>query len=153
MISAQHSKFAYLIAPQAIVNNAYWAGSHQHGSVNNSVDCFGYHYATINFLLGATDIAVAELSIYESDDNSTFTQIAATDFSVAAVGTLPSATADNTNVRFLLDLRKRKRYLRINAKNGSGSTGGYATAWAELSRAGVSPSTATERGLAQQVIV
>ncbi len=154
LATSQESKFVPVIIPQAIVDNAYWSGSHQHGSVKTNIDCRGFKNASIKFWLGATDIAVAELSLYESDTTTDgdFVIVAASNYATLPL-TLPSATADGTAVEWNVDLRKRKRYLRVNAKGGDGSTGAYAVAWADLWAAEQVPNSATERGLAQQVLL
>lgn len=154
MIVAQTPKFVPLINAQLLVDDAYFAGSHQHGSINTAADGLGFHYASIYFQLGATDIAVAELSLYESDDDSTYTQITTpvTTNYATSPNTLPSATADGTCVAWFIDLRNRKRYIRVNAKGGNGSVGAYAYSFALLWNADETPSTVTKRGLAQQII-
>lgn len=150
MIALQNQKTGLLIFPQAIVDNDYWAGSHQHGATNNNLDCRGWRYARIEFWLGATDIAVAELSLYESDDGSTWTKVSESDYAVN--GALPSADADNSGVAWFVDLRKRKRYLRINAKAGNGTAGSYAICHYTLDRGEEMPSTTAQLGLSQKLI-
>ena len=149
-------KTKFLINSQAIIDNAYWAGSHQHGSVNTTfdrrLDANGMiDYFSVFFWLGATDIAVAELSLYESSDDSSYSIVTSTNFATSPA-TLPSATADNTGVAWHVDARARKRYWRINAKGGDGSTGAYAVAYV-LAIPGQWPNSVSERGLAQEIYV
>lgn len=152
MIEAFNTKGVALIPPQAIVDNAYFAGSHQHGSINNQIDCSGWKYAAIYLYLGATDIALAELSLYDSPDNSTYTLIAASNYATAPA-TLPSATDDNKLFAWFVDLRKRDRYIRVNAKGGNGTVGGFVSSIAVLYRGDESGGTAAEQGLSQRLIL
>lgn len=151
---AQKCKFVPVINAQLLVDDAYYAGSHQHGSIKTNIDTQGFHAARVVFHLGATDIAVAELSLYESDTTTDgdFTIVSASNYATSPL-TLPSSTADGTAVAWFVDLRKRKRYLRVNAKNGNGSVGGYAYAFVDLWAAEQVPNTAAERGYAQQVLL
>lgn len=152
--SPQQCKFVPVINAQLLADNVYYAGSHQHGSIKTNVDTQGFHSARVVFQLGATDIAVAELSLYESDTTTDgdFVIVTASNYATSPL-TLPSGTADGTAVAWFVDLRKRKRYLRVNAKNGDGSGGGYAYAFVDLWGAEQVPNSAAERGLAQQVLL
>lgn len=89
------------------------------------VDTRGYQHATFIFHLGAHDRTTGdetiEFQVSESDDNSTFTDIAgATTGALAAV--VPNATSGNVYV-ISVDLSKatRKRYLRAETV-AAGST-------------------------------
>jgi hypothetical protein len=152
MIEAFNTKFVHLIPPQAIIDNAYFAGSHQHGSINNDVDTAGWNYAAIYFYIGATDIALAELSLYDSPDDSTYTIISASNYATSPA-TLPSATDDNKAVVWFVDLRKYDRYIRINAKGGNGTVGGYGAGWALLSRGDESGGAVANQGVSQRIIL
>ncbi len=154
MIHAQNVKTVQVIAPQILVDNGYPVGSHQ-GTTPVNIDTKGFAYATITVQLGALDIAVAEMSLYESDDTTdgNFVIISASNFATSPL-TLPAATDDNKIYKWFVPLGgARKRYLRVNFKGGDGSVGGYYIAYADLSRANEAPNTATERGLAQQCFV
>ena len=149
-------KFVPLINAQLLVDDAYWAGSHQHGSINTTFDRrLGVNgmvdYFSIVFQLGATDIAVAELSLYESVDDTTYTIVSASNYATAPA-TLPSATADGTAVAWHVDGRARARYFRVNAKGGNGSVGAYAYAFA-LAWPQQWPNSVSERGYAQELYV
>jgi hypothetical protein len=150
MIHAQDVKYVSLIPPQAIIDNAYWSGSHGHGSVNNAAACDGFNYATFVFYYGTSDIAMAELSLYEADV-STYAIISGSD--INSVATLPSSTDDNKFVIWHVPLAGRKRYIRINAKGGDGSAGAYGAGWAVLSRGQQAPNTTTERGVLSVTIL
>jgi len=76
-------------------------------------------YATIIVNLGAMASALTVLKLTDSDDNSTYGDV--TGFIGGTDFTLPSATDDNKFVVFQVDLRKRKRYLKIEATAGVGA--------------------------------
>jgi len=76
-------------------------------------------YATIIVNLGAMASALTVLKLTDSDDNSTYGDV--TGFIGGTDFTLPSATDDNKFVVFQVDMRKRKRYLKIEATAGVGA--------------------------------
>jgi hypothetical protein len=96
------------------------------------------------------------LKVQESDDDSTYTDIDELDFSDTAqkdidgvaLG-LPSATDDNKVLLAEIDMRGRKRYLRLVATAGDGATGTYLVAFAILSRGGQGPVSSADRGCKQ----
>lgn len=150
MNPSQNTKLAPLINPGVIVDDASWT--------SQVVDTLGYDYARAVFHLGATDIAMAALYMQESDDNSTWTNVANTIFGTSntiagSASTLPSNTADNTFQVVEIDLRGKKRYLQCVATAGNGSAGTYMSAHIELSRAEKAPVTAAERGCGQIIRV
>lgn len=152
MHALQQCKFVQLIPPGVIKDDA----SH----VTSVVDTLGWDYATAVLSFGATDIAMADIDIQESDDNSNFTEVAATDFTdntqVDMDGTalaLPDANADNTNVVIHLDMRKRKRYIKMTSTAGNGSTGTYASAIAILSRGETLPNSSAEQAGTGGIVV
>jgi hypothetical protein len=145
-------KFAELIAPQAIADDAALTAA-------NYVDTAGWDWATCIFHIGATDIAMAALRMLEGDTTSPATEIAATNFAdttqVDWAGTaigLPASTADNTYVVVQLDLRKRKRYLKAAATAGNGSAGTYLEATCILSKGEIAPITNTAAGATVVVV-
>lgn len=145
MRHSQTVKRVPVIPPVAILDN---------GSYTTLViDTLGFAYAVVLVMLGATDIAMAALKLQESDQSGAgFVDVAGANFAVN--GTLPSATDDNTIVAIRVDCRGgRKRYLKLVATNGDGAVGTFATAWAELSLGSIVPSSAAERGLAQELSV
>jgi hypothetical protein len=136
--------------PAAIVDNASFTVA--------DVDRQEYAYAVINCYLGATDIAMAALKLQESDDDSTYTDIVGSRFGTdnndtGSASTLPSATDDGKLFSFFVDLRGRKRYLRLVATAGDGAAGSFMTAWAELWRAKDAPRTAVQAGYAQRMVM
>jgi hypothetical protein len=149
VIAPFQRKLVSITPPGALVDNASFTVA--------DVDGRGWEYAVINCYLGATDIAMTALKVQESDDDSTYSDISATVFGTAdndtgSTSTLPSATDDNKFFSFFLDLRGRKRYLRLVATNGDGTAGGYMAAWAELWRGADGPRTAAEAGYSQRMV-
>lgn len=136
----QQTKVVSMIAPAAIVNNT--------SATVTVVDTLGWDYLTAILHIGASDIAMTALMLKDSDDNSTNTEIAATDFSDNTQydidGTalaLPSNTADGSVRIVHLDLRKHGRYIQWLATAGNGSTGTYLSSIGILSRGEVVPTT------------
>lgn len=146
MHDTQQQKVVAVINPVAIVDNASWT--------TNEIDTMGYDYCTVYFMLGANDIGVTALKVQESDTSgSGMADVTGLVYGAAGAPALPSATDDNGIFAFFIDLKKRKRYLDVVATNGDGTVGGFAAAWAVLSRAAQMPNTAATRGLVAQLIV
>lgn len=146
------TKIVEVIAPAAIVDNAAFT--------TKVIDTQGFRYCEIVLHLGALDIAATLLKVQEADAASDATTLTSgADITASIVGTatndagstsaLPGATADNTFQKFEIDLRGRKRYLKLLFTGGDGSAGTFASAFAVLSRAEVSPVTAAQKGCAQ----
>jgi hypothetical protein len=141
------SKIVAVTNPVAIVDNASWT--------TNEVDSKGFDYAVFYVMLGATDIAMAAFKLQESSaSGSGFTDVTGAIFGTStntagSTSTLPSATDDNLIFAIEVDLRPRRRYLDLVATAGDGAAGTYAVAWCELSRAGETPMSATQRGCSQ----
>lgn len=145
VIQEQYNDYVNMTPPAAIVNNASFTVA--------ALDTLGFNQAAVVLTLGALDIALSALSLTESDDNSTYTAVAGTDFSVLPL-TLPSATDDNHIFVFHVNLRgNRKRYLKPTVTMGSGSTGGYATVLGILTLGEIGYKTASKRGITQEVFV
>jgi hypothetical protein len=133
-----------LCPPGAIKDNASFTAS--------AIDTLGFDYALIAIQVGATDIAMAALKLQESDasgsgyaDVTSGTFDGSTDL-FGSTAALPSATDDNAFFLIAVDLRKRKRYLKIVATAGDGTSGSYLAAMCILSRAKITPNTAAEMG-------
>ena len=148
----QQVKFVKVVPPAAIVDDA--------AVTCEVVDTLGWDYATIVAFLGATDIAATAFNVTESDDNSNFTMIAATNFANTSLtdmdGTalaLPTATDDNKFFVVHCDMRRHKRYLQLAATAGNGSAGTYITAFAVLSRGEIKPNSSSEQGAKNVVVV
>lgn len=139
MIHAQNSKHAALFKPQSVATN---------GTASGTVDCAAFRYAKLLLHLDTasssnTDVVV---QVKEGDTTSSF----ATHADLAMTTAAPD-TSNNQIYAWLLDLRKRKRYLQI-LYSPSASGARLASAMVELSRAEQPPITATLRGFAGQVV-
>ncbi|HEY0545314.1 MAG TPA: hypothetical protein VGC91_08070 [Pyrinomonadaceae bacterium] len=145
MINSLAQKVVAVTNPAAIVDNAAFP--------TTTIDTLGFRYVTIIILLGALDIALAALKLQESDASNMAgaTDVPGADFSVAPA-TLPAATDDNKLYAIHVNLNGRKRYLDLSMTGGDGTAGSYAVAVAVLSRAAETPSDATGRGYAQELI-
>lgn len=131
MNSAQHAKYVAAIKPAAILDNT--------SASAETIDCEGAAYAEIVLQLGATDIALTALKLQESDDDSSYTDVTGADFdggenTDGETLALPSATDDGQTCVFQVDLLGRKRYLQVVATFGDGSTGGFISGTARLSK-------------------
>jgi hypothetical protein len=145
MIELTESKKFQSVWPQARINNAAVTCA--------SVDRRGFDYAVVRVAIGATDVGFTTFKLQESDDNSTFTDIVGTDYSVSPL-VLPSSSNSDTIWEWQVDLRgSRKRYLRPAITVGNGSLGAFVSAEVELSRAEQSPYNATTQGLAGVVVL
>ncbi len=144
MINSQVPKVVTIVPPAAIVNNAAVTCA--------SLDTQGFDLCKITVQLGATDIALTALKLQESDTDGSYVDITGADFSVSPL-TLPSATDDNHFFSFYVNMKAHKRWLKLNITVGNGSLGAYVIAWAELSRGGVTPTTAAGRGNTQECFV
>ena len=144
MVNVQRIKFAAVVPPGVIKDNASWTAT--------TVDTKGWRHCLIVGQLGATDIAMAACKLTESDDDSTYTDVTGGDFSVSS--TLPSATADNTFFAWDVKLTgTRKRYLKPTLTAGDGTAGTYLSVFAILSRGENAPYTDSGRGLAADCLV
>ncbi len=150
----QDTKMLNMVPPAAIKDNAAFTSV--------IVDTAGYGWLTVVVTLGATDIAMAALSIQENSAN-TATGMAsitgtvfgtATDAYSGSTTVLPGATDDNKIEVFHIKLDgTRKRYMQVAATAGDGSTGTFMSAVGILSHAAVAPNTASEAGADFVVIV
>lgn len=151
MIAPFQRKIVSITPPAAIVDNA--------ALTTAELDALGYDYVVFNVYLGASDIAVAALQVTESDvAGSGHAAITGTVFGTAvndtgSASTLPSATDDNKFLSFFIDMRGRKRYLKLGVTGGDGATGAFFAAWAELWRAKDAPRTALEAGYSQRMVI
>lgn len=146
MIQSLKNKIVAITPPAAIVDNAAFTTA--------VIDTLGFRFITIVVLLGALDIALAALKLRESDasDMTGAVDVAGADFSVSPA-TLPAATDDNKLYAIHVNVIGRKRYLDLSMTGGDGAAGTFATAFAILSQAEAVPSSVTDRGYAQELIV
>ena len=150
MMQTLAQKVVNVTPPAAIVDNAAFTTA--------SVDCKGFDWCDFYVILGATDIAMAALSLSESDDDSSYAAVTGANFATGTMpdgvaAALPSATQDNGIFHIGVDLRGRKRYLDIQATAGDGAAGTYACIIAVLSRAKEAPNTYAERGMTGEILV
>ena len=137
-------KTVSITPPAAISDNATLT--------TTEIDTLGWSYMTIIVYLGATDIAMAALSVTQSDTAGsghanitglvwgTSTNIDGT------TSALPSATDDNLFQIAQIDLKGKKRYIDVTATTGDGAAGAFVTILGILSRPQVSPISASEAG-------
>jgi hypothetical protein len=155
MIPIQN-KLVSVTPPAAIIDNA--------SAACNVVDTLGYRYARYVFYFGAMDIAAVALKVQEADAKTNATTLTSgADITGAVFGTstndagiastLPSATDDNKFFTVEIDLRGRKRYLNPVITLGDGAAGTFVAAWCELSRAEITPTTAAQKGVSQNLRV
>ena len=119
------------------------------------VDTKGFDYANIFVSLGATDIAIGDMTVTEGDTSASgHADVTGLIFNTSTntdgdTSTFPSATDDNKVFEFQIDLRYRKRYLDMTLAFADGTNGGYVSVLTVLSRADEPPFTSTERGVSQ----
>lgn len=136
-----HSKPVAVAMPTALVDNS--------AVTTTEVDTDGFDYCSFYVYIGATDIALTDLVVQETDTaGSGYTDVTPTDFTsssqVDVEGTalaLPSATADTTWRVIHINLVGRKRYLDLDITVGDGTAGGWYYAFAILSRGKAQPLT------------
>lgn len=109
MMPLQNTATFVAIKPQSVTSGATASGY---------VDCLGYHEAAVDVALDSQSSTTSNpsvLKLMESDDTvvTNFAAIAA--FTGDGVGgfTIPPAGAAATVVRLNVDLRRRKRYLKV----------------------------------------
>jgi hypothetical protein len=145
MTPLQNVKLLNIVPPGAVNDNSLFTAT--------AIDCRGFTFCRIDCLFGAMDIAMAGLKVQESDDDGSSDAYAdvtglvygtSTDIG-GSTSALPSATSDNKIFSFDIDLRPRKRYLKLVATAGDGAVGTYMAAVAALAGAENSPDTAAER--------
>lgn len=146
MVPIHATKYLLLTPPAAKVDDAAFTIA--------SIDAKGWDYCTILCILGDTDIAMEALKVGEADADSAHVDITGLVYGTSvntdgSTSSLPTASDDNKIFAFELDLRKRKRYIKVAATAGDGTAGTFMTVLAILSRGEDVPTTATERGLAQ----
>jgi hypothetical protein len=138
MIDMQNVKFQKMIVP--IDNTGATA-------TDVEVDTLGYDYLTVIVQLGNVAANMTALKLQESD----VTGSGEADFTGGAFTAPTAAAGDNDVLVAFVDLRKRKRFISIVATAGAGAT--LISAIGILSRAEVTPTSATERGIDEQLIV
>jgi len=133
----QQAKFVAAIKPGAILDDA--------SATAEVIDTTGWDYVTIGIQLGATDIALTALKVQNSaTSGGSYVDITGATFDGGSgMGgetlTLPSATDDGKVYAFQIDMRNKNPFLKVVATVGNGSTGGYVSGLAVLSRGKIGP--------------
>jgi hypothetical protein len=146
MIQAQRAKVTNFFAPQSIGTTA----------VSGYIDTVGYDYLTVvtNLAAVTTSTTITELEFTEGDTTAAATAITdltggtATGNFTIPVGLGTSSTG--TVTVFQIDLKKRKRYLKLSAALSHASV---FTAEGILSRGEKDPTTDAEAGVADVITV
>lgn len=146
MVPQQDFKAVIAVSPQVRKDDAAWTAT--------AIDTKGYEYCTILFQIGATDIAMAGLSVTHSDTDGSYTALTGAVFGTSTdiagnTSSLPGSDQSDTIVRVDIDCKTAKRYLKVSATAGNGSAGTYLSAVGLLSRANSVPVTASQMGCAQ----
>ena len=161
MIHAQNIKSGWLWNATTIATDS---------TTSAQFDGLGYHYATIDFAMGAASNTSAiqkmtSLVVAEADDTTTsYTNVSGligtTNTTAVSTGTaqeftlvanVTTATATNNFTRVHIDLRKRKRYITCVAQTPSSNNRISATY--HLTRDDYGPKSAADLGFGQRVIV
>jgi hypothetical protein len=141
MSRLQNLHWKNVVPPAAIVDNDVFVVN----DVDTVVAGLGKaHEAAFIVALGATDIAMAALSVEESDDDSDYAAISESAFLTTA---LPQADDDNKVFGIFIPMEGRKRYLRLVATAGNGTNGTYLACVAALDFTDEQPKTTAQRGL------
>ncbi len=127
----------------------------------STLDTKGFSWADIDFWLGTTDVVFTALKLQESNDDGVldaYTDIVGSRYGTdnlgdgATLSVLPVGTDDNKLFGWHLDLRPRKRYLKVVA-TVSNVTGCWPFVSYVLSRAAQAPATPTQRGYAEEMLI
>ncbi len=138
MIHAQLTKTAVLLPLQSVTTS---------GTVSATVSCVGFRYAEVILQLGTQTAANVDTTMTLSEgDSSTF--VTSADFTMT---TAAPDTSSNQIYRWFLDLKKRKKNLKIVYQPVGAAR--LASAIINLSRAEQPPTTAAGHGVAGQVVV
>ena len=147
---AQNTKKVLLLPPQ-LKDDGDFAG-------NAYVDTKGWGYVEFLILIGALDAAfgsTAETAAPKIEECDT-SDGTCSDLTSAALADAIGATEDDSLFQIDVDLVNvaHKRFMRVNAPHaGDGTTGVNAAILAILSKPEIGPQSATERGLAEHIIV
>lgn len=138
MIHGQNSKVVSLITPQSVATN---------GTASATVSVVGYRYGVVTLHLGTAAASNVDgtVALTEGDGTSFATH------ADLALTTVAPNTSTPQIYRWYLDLRKRKKNLKIQY-NPNTNVARLAAATIELSRAEQLPINTTGRGVDAQVI-
>lgn len=138
MIVLQNAKFQKMIVPIDTTGAT---------ATDVEVDTLGFDYLTVIVQLGNVAANMTALKLQESDTSGA----SEADFTGGSFTAPTAAGGDNDVLVAFVDLRKRKRYISIVATGGAGAT--LISAIGILTRAEVTPTSATERGIDEQLIL
>ena len=146
----QTLKITNPIRPQAQVDNDDPVGAKDDANPV-AIDTIGFNSCCVLWSLGASDVAPVEMNVFECDTSGgTYTEIGGVDWKDDTI--LTPTTDDNVMYATYLDLRDKKRYLKIDSTMGDGSNGTYITVHVILADPDIVPNTAAERGLQAECI-
>ena len=114
------------------------------GTASGNIDTLGFDFLTVDVITTTSNNATnnpSVLKLSESDDTvvTNFAAIGDTDFTIAN-----SATSGNWGVKFNVDCRARKRYIKVSVSPLTTQT---ITAVANLSKGGEAPVDTTGAGV------
>ena len=139
MIHQQNSKVVTLITPQSVATN---------GTASGTVNVVGFDYGVITLQLGTAVASNVDATVAVTEGDVASKLATHADFTLATVA--PNTSSGNI-MRWYLDLRKRKKFLKLQY-NPNTNVARTAAATIELSRAEQAPITTTGRGVDAQVI-
>lgn len=133
MIHAANTKISYLVLPQSVATN---------GNPTATVSVAGWNYATVTLLLGTAAASNVDATVALTEGDST---TYATHADLAVTTAAPN-TSTGQIYRWFLDLRKRKKNLKISYAPNT-NVARTAAAWIELSRGEAGPTTTAQQGV------
>lgn len=145
MIHMQNVKIDRVIKPASHASNATASGS---------IDTKGYSYLTLHWVMDSATATTkpTKMAVSEGDMTSSFASVAAftgttnTVTSTSAGWLIPAASTSATqSVKMDIDLRKRKRYLKVEWTPGTPTRPSAVIGY--LSRASDAPDTTTDAGI------
>lgn len=149
----QQNKTVIAVAPTALVKNA--------SVTSATIDTLGFNEAEFCVVYGTTDVATTVLKVEESDAAN---MSGATDVTgliwgtsinpdTGTTATLPTSSDGSKLWKAFLALNGRKRYLRVVVTLANGTNGAYVAGICNLTKGNDTPTSATERGAASNLIV
>lgn len=142
-MSPANGKWFIVTSPLLVDNAAY---------TTNEIDTLGWEYLEIVAVVGVTDIAMAALTVTESDTTgSGHANVTGLIFGTSAdidgtTSVLPAADDDNQIFACEIDLKARKRFIDVTATAGDGTAGTNLCILARLTRGKEHPRTSTQKG-------
>jgi len=148
MIPAQDAKWVNALTDHEKDNDSFTAVA---------IDTSDFDYAELAALVQGIPADMTALKVQECDTSGgTYADVTGAVFGTStaksgSTSTLPTGASDDDTIRLIqIDLRGRKRYLKVVATAGDGSgTATELTVLCRLSRAKIKPDTAAEAGAAE----